>query len=1825
MKKRAISWLLVLILALGMLPGTVLAAEGDIVNESRLEQASGSVEVAEPLAVNPITSDASEMTNPETWSELIKMEDSGAEMSLYAADNGDIVWGGGEKIYYLRNGESEAVSLYDELWSYAHTGAAVMKVSPIIGRGNIAYIYVHYAPKKVGRQSLALIKLDMSAEEVTTEKYMEYGNGLPWNCTDIAVWNGEFFGTTTSTKSFGRLEENPGEGRKNGLVFWGSDLCDYINKIWTPDGETIYIFTASGLGKLAWDDFMGANTVNSNSSTNGGSFHLKDFVIPFAESNRVDALGSGGAYFCTGDKNLYLATESEGLVFFDDTTGSFNEKLTLLSAGELGSVTQQGMFGLREDAFYVSGTGGTYSFDGTEIQRVSGETISGSCVKEDGTAYVLISDETGYAIRKGAIPACTTQSPAGEGVTVASSQTDGTDDGIVSKVYEGDGAWTISAASAQNGWAFTGWSDGETSAVRQVTSGEFTANFEDKQDTYPILPGAGSAQIEVYQNEEISLPLAEHFTLPGGSTLSYRVSVDGGEEITSSDEDYSVTFDILGSHTVTVLAVNDANGKTSRVPFTYHITVKQELALEGLTLTNAEIQEAFSPQLRDYTAKCTNDVMQLTVEFDAERYKASYEMNEWSGDLTSGKAASLGKSKTTPALEIGESGTLKITLTDLNDEARFSVYTVEIDRPYRDVASLSSVTLNVNKNTIGRDPKQYNEQNEGILWQLDDQTNKPTNKLNFDPEVHAYKAFVYDDLTKIPLTVRESNYNSHFRIKCNTLDKEYEPGEYELNSYSGDIPLDTLGETIIEISCCSEKTYAENVEAGKDEPFEEENLFMVTIYTVSEEDDESNDLYITESHVSGAALSHRGIQEGRDDGKFVTDGKIHYVLFEPEDTESATLNFRVSEQTVNVEYDGSEIQDSDGVYTVDIAAPAAAGEDNGSAFSIALIGETGRTTYNFTVIKRTVDGMPDEVYDYLIVGSQYTNTDQYGGYPEKSMWGGAAWGTPISLGNFGGYITYYYEDAIVDSPNNPYGVDFIVYGNSNGGSGFGEPGAVMVSEDGENWYELAGSEFYEDSTLWNTYVTYSAAADGSTIVTMPDGEKMTQKFLFPLAKHYPLAASRGSIAEDTDTLTVYGTRITSLFSDNMFGYVDVRTSGSGLDYGKAGNPYTTQEGWGDGFDLAWAVDTNGKPVKLENGIHYVKVMTANFTLGDSSIGEKSTEVNGIAVADAAESDVGITDEAAITVNEIPVTFDENGYAELDKQEGTVKVVVTSGAQQVFVNNQKLTGSDGTFTKTFVQAPQKGILRIIVQDDKKAPQIYYIDMGASDADANAGLKQVTLTPGDVTLSADEITNNIFKFEVAQNISSVKLSAEALNASASMQLSGGKLTQPITLEQSTDSAVLALEEGSNIFNLQVTAVNGNVKTYIVVVDRAKNDSGTGSKTITVTFCFTGDDIHYAMNEDKTKPGESTGPHNPQTWVEETEIEIPVGSTVKYVTDMMLMNEDIAFHTDGGTYIDRVRIPAGFSDAGEWLSEFTNGPNSGWMYRVNGKISDVGYADKILKNGDDILWFYTDDYTKETGYDGDWDNVNSGNTNTANQKAADKVIDLIDAIGTVTKDSEDKIDAARKAYDALTNAQKKLVENYAELTAAEKEFARLTGSLPFDDVEEYWALEAIRYAYINDLMNGTGADEFSPDATLNRAMLATILYRLEGEPEVKAKNIYTDVASGTWYTDAVIWASENGIVDGYGNGKFGPTDNITREQMAAMLYRYAAYKTYDVTNAGDLQGFIDMEDISAWALNAVKWANAEELINGRTATTIVPGGNATRAEAATILMRFCEGVAK
>ena len=182
--------------------------------------------------------------------------------------------------------------------------------------------------------------------------------------------------------------------------------------------------------------------------------------------------------------------------------------------------------------------------------------------------------------------------------------------------------------------------------------------------------------------------------------------------------------------------------------------------------------------------------------------------------------------------------------------------------------------------------------------------------------------------------------------------------------------------------------------------------------------------------------------------------------------------------------------------------------------------------------------------------------------------------------------------------------------------------------------------------------------------------------------------------------------------------------------------------------------------------------------------------------------------------------------------------------------------------------------------------------------------------------------------------------------------------------------------------------------------------------------------------------------------------------------------------------------------------------------------------------------------------------------------------------------------------------------------------TGANPFTDVSEKdWFYGDVMFVYENGLMLGTSKTLFSPHGTAMRGMMATILWRMEGSPVPKGKNSFTDVEAGKWYADAITWTAENGIFAGYGKDKFGPDDPITREQLAAIFYRYADYKGYDLTVKGNLDKFKDADKITDYAKTAMQWAVGSGLVKGKSGNLLDPQGTATRAEIAAMLHRFIE----
>ena len=209
------------------------------------------------------------------------------------------------------------------------------------------------------------------------------------------------------------------------------------------------------------------------------------------------------------------------------------------------------------------------------------------------------------------------------------------------------------------------------------------------------------------------------------------------------------------------------------------------------------------------------------------------------------------------------------------------------------------------------------------------------------------------------------------------------------------------------------------------------------------------------------------------------------------------------------------------------------------------------------------------------------------------------------------------------------------------------------------------------------------------------------------------------------------------------------------------------------------------------------------------------------------------------------------------------------------------------------------------------------------------------------------------------------------------------------------------------------------------------------------------------------------------------------------------------------------------------------------------------------------------------------------------------------------------------------KRLASNIATITVVHGTKAEEPWVNPFRDVTESdWFYDDVRFANQNGLFNGVEKDLFAPEEPMTRGMLVTVLWRLDGETAPKTATTFTDVDVNAYYADAVTWAAESGVVNGIGGNKFDPEGNVTREQIAAILFRYAAFKGVDTAARADLTAFPDAEKTSAYARDALSWAVAAELVKGtKEGSTIYldPQGSATRAQVAAILSRYAQNIVK
>lgn len=408
------------------------------------------------------------------------------------------------------------------------------------------------------------------------------------------------------------------------------------------------------------------------------------------------------------------------------------------------------------------------------------------------------------------------------------------------------------------------------------------------------------------------------------------------------------------------------------------------------------------------------------------------------------------------------------------------------------------------------------------------------------------------------------------------------------------------------------------------------------------------------------------------------------------------------------------------------------------------------------------------------------------------------------------------------------------------------------------------------------------------------------------------------------------------------------------------------------------------------------------------------------------------------------------------------------------------------------------------------------------------------------------------------------------------------------------------------------------------KADIDAYVNGDTIEVSFRLIGD-----------FPESYTGKHlGYVTWIETETYTVKKGSTVYDVFTEALQDAGLTSTGAASGYVRSITAPSILG--GYTLSEFDNGAGSGWMFTVNGTHGNYALDEHVLQNGDRIVWHYVDNYATETSTwltaadisPAEYARRHIGDVVTAGKHGKAAPVLTLSDLGRTVKFIFTP-DKGCHVKDVKVNGKSiGAVESYT--CSSLKIYDRITveftdGTLPFTDVRETdWFYDDVVFAYENGLFSGTTATTFSPYAPMTRAMLVTVLYRLEGEPAVTGRSGFSDVTIGSYYEAAVTWAADNGIVNGTSATTFSPSENVTREQMAAILCRYAQYKQYGTSASASLSAFSDAAAVSTYAKAPLSWAVAEKLVNG-TDGKLLPRASATRAQVAAILHRFVENITK
>jgi hypothetical protein len=1040
------------------------------------------------------------------------------------------------------------------------------------------------------------------------------------------------------------------------------------------------------------------------------------------------------------------------------------------------------------------------------------------------------------------------------------------------------------------------------------------------------------------------LTLSEEESAPTGQLTAYcaegRSIADwssSNESVATVDENGLVTAVSVGSTLITATDSEGTKGGIKVVVTSAETPYFESLEfLSSAFTTGAWVKdETFVPTKTEYdlpiksyaTAKLA---LQATTIYDTDRYIAIAAYTDCNGEA---REVTINSGAITYLENIPfDAWDLTITLTDLQDASRQTVYTFHVTRP-RDTTSTIKASTGMVIAPQGRSllTTKYMGYAEGTMFKADE-TGALTSGTGVTTTQLYYHTYLLDAAEQFTLTFTGTTVYTHLRYSV-------DGGESWTDLPQGGGATDVIsfpeGETVIpvQVQVLDDQTYTEQGEfdAAKATTY---TLWVEQIGAVS----------------ATAQLTDASTEEGDWYPAFQSDHYSYSVVM-PNGTSSLTMTYTVTDgATVKL---GSAVQtpDEQGVYTMTLKT---------SAQTLTVTSADGLTTnsYSVKIQARSAYAVPDAVVDYLCINSQYTNIT-YGLQPEATLGGNVK-----SLGNFGGYITYYYEDAIENSDDHPYGIDFYVYGNASidtstaTGCSFFEPGQVWVSEDGERWYALAGSEHYEDDVVWDYSVTYTATASGKTAWTDSLGNSndgTSKSGLWPTAESYFL---NGLVGQDSITLS----GILLYASDGSvngngscdahtvyWGYVDCFANGT---IGAAVNPYQDNSDHklsANGFDLDWAVDADGEPVQL-NSVHYVKVVTAS-NIWHTAFGEKSTEVSYVIRADAAETSVGTTQApTGITVTDATGMEEDETLSLVDGQQvysldlGDRKYInlTVNGVDDsanIYINDQRITAGDAS--QLFCVTSEGKLVRILVQQGEQEPVIYLLKLTSNAADVP--LEGVRVGYHDSWTKATTTDGSTYTLSVDSDVSSVSIAPMVAPDAL------------YTINDAEPQESYALETGENTFTIQVETNARSNDTATLIITRAEEEPEEETDTITVTFALYGDDVHGEGGDVHTYVG-----GNLTCWIAETSYTVAETATVRDVMEQALTDAGMSWVNASGSYVTSIND----------LAAFDNGVNSGWLYLLNGSYPSYSIADQTLEDGDAIIFHYTDDYAAEFSDPGDTD---------------------------------------------------------------------------------------------------------------------------------------------------------------------------------------------------------------------------------------------------------------